>query len=322
MVRTAPVAEDPASHVRRLWARQGVEKPNVILITLDTTRADHLGCYGYADARTPSLDALARGGVLFAQAATAAPLTQPAHSSIMTGLLPHLPRRALNGTAALSQAQTTLAEALSREGYQTGAFIGAFVLDGRWGLNQGFEHLRRPVRHEEVQAPGPGGGPEAGRPGDGRRARAGWRGTSSEPFFAWVHLYDAHSPYEPPEPLLSEFRGRGRPASTTARSRSRTSRWAAACRGCRSAGLDRKTILVVVGDHGEGLGSHGEGTHGYFIYDYVAARPVHHRDAVRRAAAACGSTAQVSLVDVFPTVLALAGIECHGARSTAGRSFR
>lgn len=201
-------AGEPGTTLRRWWADRRVEKPNVVLITLDTTRADHLGCYGDADARTPAIDALARRGVLFTQAATPAPLTLPAHCSIMTGLYPTYHGVRLNGSTALGQGQTTLAEALSHAGYRTGAFVGAFVLDGRWGLNQGFDlyddqfDLAK-FKHLDLAA--------VQRPGDRvMDAALHWLdGHKNEPFFAWIHLYDAHSPYEPPEPLFSEFRRRG-----------------------------------------------------------------------------------------------------------------
>jgi arylsulfatase A-like enzyme/tetratricopeptide (TPR) repeat protein len=293
--------------LRRWWAARGVEKPNVVLISLDTTRADHLGCYGDSGARTPSTDALARHGVLFSEAATVAPLTLPAHSSIMTGLYPTYHGVRLNGNTALGPAQTTLAEVLSREGYQTGAFIGAFVLDGRWGLNQGFGDyddqfdLSR-FKHLDLAA--------VQRPGDQvMDAALRWlEGHKGGPFFAWVHLYDAHSPYEPPEPFLSEFRPRG-PAGLYDGEIAFADQQVGRCVSwLQKAGLDRRTILVVVGDHGEALGHHGEGTHGYFVYDdvlhvpLVVAAPFDELDGVR-------VDSQVSLVDVFPTVLALAGIE-------------
>src|SRR4029450_8635637 len=114
----------PGDTLRRLGTAKGTGKPNVILLSLDTTRADHLGCYGDKDARTPTLDALAGRGVLFAQAATPAPLTLPAHSSIMTGFYPTYHGVRLNGTNALGASQTTLAEAFEREGSRTGAFVG------------------------------------------------------------------------------------------------------------------------------------------------------------------------------------------------------
>ena len=134
-----PPADTPAALERR-WAGLGVDKPNVVLITLDTTRADHLGCYGHPLPTSPNADALAARGVVFAHASSVAPLTQPAHSSIMTGMHPTYHGVRVNGNTALGQSQETLAEVLEKRGYETGAFVGAFVLDGRWGLNQGFGH--------------------------------------------------------------------------------------------------------------------------------------------------------------------------------------
>jgi arylsulfatase A-like enzyme/tetratricopeptide (TPR) repeat protein len=298
---------DPRQFVRRQWAKRGVDKPNVVLVTLDTTRADHLGCYGYRDAKTPNLDALARAGVLFEQAAAVAPLTLPAHSSILTGMYPTYHGVRVNGNTALGQAQTTIAEALSEKGYRTAAFIAAFVLDGRWGLNQGFEtyddHFdMKKYKHLDlagVQRPG----------NEVMDAALGWLETHQQgPFFAWIHLYDPHSPYAPPEPFASEFGGHG-PAGLydgeIAFADAQVGRLVSWLRG---SGLDRKTALVVMGDHGEGLGSHGEGTHGYFVYDYamhvplLIAAPFEDLAGVR-----VGS--QVSAVDVFPTVLDLCGLE-------------
>src|SRR4029453_15435088 len=159
-------------------------------------------------ARPPAVRPRAPQGALFTQAASPAPLTLPAHSSILTGLYPTYHGVRLNGNAALGQEQTTLAEVLSRNGYQTGAFIGAFVLDGRWGLNQGFgvyddQFDLRKFSHLDLAA--------VQRPGDQvMDAALRWLEVKKDgPFFAWVHLYDAHSPYEPPEPLFSEFRGQG-----------------------------------------------------------------------------------------------------------------
>jgi arylsulfatase A-like enzyme/tetratricopeptide (TPR) repeat protein len=284
-----------------------VEKPNVVLITLDTTRADRLGCYGYAQARTSNIDALARAGVLFAQAASVAPLTQPAHASIMTGMYPTYHGVRINGNTALSQGQKTIAEALSEKGYATGAFIGAFVLDGRWGLNQGFQlyddrfdlEKHKHLDLGSVQRP-------ANQVVDA--ALAWLEGHKQGPFFGWIHLYDPHTPYEPPEPFLSEYGPRGLAGqydgeiAFTDQQVGRLVSW------LEASGLDKKTVVVVVGDHGEGLGSHGEGTHGYFVYDYamhvpfVVSTPFKELHGVR-------VEAQVSAVDVYPTVLALTGID-------------
>jgi arylsulfatase A-like enzyme/predicted Zn-dependent protease len=295
----------------------------VVLITLDTTRADHLGCYGDMEASTPAIDRLASDGVLFSQAASPAPLTLPAHCSIMTGLYPTYHGVRLNGTTALPQGQTTLAEVFSKQGYQTGAFIGAFVLDGRWGLNQGFgvyddQFDLRKFKHLDLAA--------VQRPANQvMDAALAWLGGhKDEPFFAWIHLYDAHSPYDPPEPFRSQFASRG-PAGLYDGEIAFVDRQVERCVSwLRSTGLDQHTVIVIAGDHGEGLGSHGEGTHGFFVYDYVVhvpliiATPFDELHGVR-------VDSQVSLVDIFPTLLALTGIDSkakvHG-RSLVPAMFR
>ena len=297
---------DSRQVVHRLWAGQEVEKPNVILVTLDTTRADHLGCYGHSQARTPNIDALALRGVLFSQAASTSPLTQPAHSSIMTGMYPTHHGVRINGNTALSQAQTTLAEALSEKGYETGAFLGAFVLDGRWGLNQGFQvyddrfdlEKHKHLDLGSVQRP-------ANLVVD---AALAWLEGRKGPFFAWIHLYDPHTPYEPPEPFLSEYGARGLAGLYDGEIAFADQQVGRLASWLQARGLDKQTVVIVIGDHGEGLGSHGEGTHGYFVYDYaqrvpfVVATPFAELQGVR-------VHAQVSAVDVFPTVLALSGID-------------
>ena len=181
-------------------------RPNLLLVTLDTVRADHLGCYGYALAETPALDALAREGVRFAHASSPVPLTLPAHTSILTGLLP--PRHGVrnNGGAALPAGTATLATRLAAAGYRTGAFVAAFVLDHRFGLQPGFE-----VYDDEVNRdPNAGWVLEAARPADQVVDRAlAWLGRGdSRPFFLWVHLYDAHAPYTPPSPQRERHPGR------------------------------------------------------------------------------------------------------------------
>ena len=298
---------DGKAVLRRLWASQGVQRPNVILITLDTTRADHLGCYGYRDANTPNLDGLARAGVLFAQATSPAPLTLPAHASIMTGMYPPYHGVRVNGNAAVSQAQTTIAEALSAKGYKTGAFIAAFVLDGRWGLNQGFQTYDdrfdlKKYKHIDL------GGVQ--RPGNEvMDAALAWLDRQTEDaFFAWIHLYDAHTPYEPPEPFLSTYARRGAFGLYDAEIAFADEQLGRCMSWLRAKRLDKKTVVVVMGDHGEGLGSHGEATHGYFAYDYalhvplLVTTPFAELSHVR-------VESQVSSVDVLPTVLELVGID-------------
>lgn len=315
--------KDPAKRVQKLWTKRGVDKPNVILITLDTTRADHLGCYGYAGVKTPNLDALAGRGVLFEQAATTSPLTLPAHCSLMTGMYPTYHGVRINGNTALSEEQTTIAEVLSGRGYACGAFIGAFVLDGRWGLNQGFQHYDdqfdlKKYKHLDLGA--------IQRPGNQvMDAALSWlEGQKNHPFFAWIHLYDPHTPYEPPEPYRSEY-GRGGLVGLYDGEIAFMDEQIGRCvTWLEKNGLGQDTILVLIGDHGEGLGSHGEGTHGYFIYEcavhvpLIVATPFEGLRGIR-------VSSQVRSVDVFPTLLELAGTEPTAktqGRSLLGMMFR
>jgi len=310
-------AGDARSRVARLWSARGVSKPNVILITLDTTRADHIGSYGRAGAETPNIDGLAGRGVLFEQAATAAPLTLPAHCSIMTGTYPTYHGVRINGNTALGDEQTTLAEVFAARGYRTGAFIGAFVLDGRWGLKQGFQHYDdrfdlKKYKHLDLGA--------IQRPGDQvMDAALSWlEENRADPFFAWIHLYDPHIPYEPPEPYRSRFGGRGPAGLYDGEIAFMDAQIGRCVDWLASNGLAKSTILVLVGDHGEGLGSHGEETHGFFIYDsvirvpFIVATPLAELQGRRVAS-------QVSSVDVVPTVLDLA--EIPAASRTQGRSL-
>ena len=308
--------KDPTRRVAKLWSKVGVEKPNVILITMDTTRADHIACYGYPDVKTPNLDALAGRGVLFEQAATSSPLTLPAHCSIMTGMYPTYHGVRVNGNTALNEEQTTIAEVLSVQGYRCGAFIGAFVLDGRWGLEQGFQQYDdqfdlQKYKHIDLGA--------VQRPGNEvmDRALAWLDGEKADPFFAWIHLYDPHAPYEPPEPYFSEYSRRGLVGQYDGEIAFMDEQIGRCVAWLERNGLSQNTVLVLIGDHGEGLGSHGEGTHGYFIYDYAAhvpfiiAAPLQGLGGVR-------VPSQVRGVDVFPTILGLVGIE--GRAGVHGRS--
>jgi arylsulfatase A-like enzyme/cytochrome c-type biogenesis protein CcmH/NrfG len=296
----------PLRRIDRSWKRLGVDKPDVIVVTLDTTRADHLGAYGYARVRTPVLDALAGRGTLFEQCATVVPLTLPSHSTIFTGLYPTYHGVHINGNTALSDQQTTLAEVMAGRGYDCGAFIGAFVLDGRWGLKQGFEHYDDQFDLKKYKQLDLG---MVQRPGNQvvDAALAWLEARKDRPFFAWVHLYDPHTPYDPPEPFYSQYK-RGGPIGLydgeiafMDEQIGRLVAW------LERNGLDRRTILVLVGDHGEGLGDHGESGHGYFIYDYAAHVPL---IVVTPFPDGGGLRVpdQVSTVDLFATVLNLARI--------------
>ena len=181
-------------------------KPNILIVSIDTLRADRVGSYGYAAAQTPILDALAARGLRFAQATTVAPLTLPAHASLFTGTFPTFHGVRDNGQFYVGDEQTTLAEVLKGQGYRTGGFVGAFVLDRRWGIAQGFDTYFDNFDLVEVRARGGDRrGAAAGRTRSWIRRRRGCARSREQPFFAWVHLYDPHSPYAAPEAYASRF---------------------------------------------------------------------------------------------------------------------
>jgi choline-sulfatase len=251
-----------APWLRPWWRERALRRAprplSVLLVTLDTTRADRLGCYGRAGDVTPQLDALARRGVLFRQAYSHVPLTCPAHTSLLTGRLPTRHGVRDNGGYVLAPDVPTLAERFAAAGYRTGAFVSAFVLDHRFGLARGFQ-----TYHDRVPAPGAA---DHGDPSQRSvraeetvgRALAWLAQEPTRPFFLWVHLFDPHQPYEPPEPFASRFRDdpyQGEIAYMDAQ----------AGRLFEAAGT-RGALIAAMGDHGEGLGDHQEVTHSYFIY--------------------------------------------------------
>ncbi len=272
---------------------------NVVLLTLDTLRADHLGAYGSADVRTPNLDELAREGVVFEQTMTSAPLTLPAHGSIMTGQFP--PKHGVrdNGGFFLGPEQVTLAEILSSQGFQTGATVGAFVLDSKWGLDQGFAAYQDDFDLTDVKAMSLA---SVKRPGNEvvDLALKWMDGIADQRFFSWLHLYDPHAPYESPEPYRRQYPGhpyRSAIAFTDAQVGRVLS-------FLEDRGLADRTIVIVAGDHGEGLGEHGEETHGFFVYESsmhvpLIVRAPFSNTAGRRIAQ------PVRTVDIMPTVLDL-----------------
>ncbi len=278
---------------------------NLLLISIDTLRADHLGSYGHAAAQTPRLDALARSGLRFLTATTVVPLTLPAHSSLMTGTFPAWHGVRDNGGFYLGDEQVTLAEVLRERGYRTGGFVGAFVLDRRWGIAQGFdrffddfdlEKFADAASMDSIQRPGAQVVDQA----------LPWlHAEPDRPFFAWVHLYDPHAPYEAPEP----FRSRFPQTPVGAYDAEIASTDAQVGRLLDALSADRRlaeTLVVVVGDHGEMLGEHGEQTHGFFLYE-----PAVHIPMIMTGPGlpARSVPEQVRLVDVMPTALRLLGVE-------------
>ena len=296
--------------------KPGGGRSNLLLITLDTTRADRLGCYGHEDAHTPTLDALAARGVVFDQAYTPAPMTLPAHATLLTGLLPPQHGARVNGEHRLAEDVPTLAEELSRAGYRTGAFVAAFVLDAKFGLARGFDRydddLSGAYEQEVPEAL------SAYRPGDRVvDAALEWLGEGEQdtPFFAWVHLYDAHYPWHAHgEGAQAQTAGSGSYDGELAFVDEQIARLVAFL---DENGLEPNTLVIAVADHGEGLGDHHEIEHGYLLNEEVLRVPwilagpgvkAEHR-----------VPALVSLEDFLPTVLELLGLS--GFEGTPGRSL-
>jgi arylsulfatase A-like enzyme len=278
----------------------GASVDRVVLVTIDTLRADHLGCYGGKWTKTPALDALAERGVRFETAISPAPLTLPAHASLMTGLDP--PRHGVrnNSTFRLDGGIPTLAERMRDRGFATAAFIGAVVLDRQYGLARGFDHYDD--RMDPRRAAGEFGFAErsADRVVDSAIA---WLETAPERFFLWVHLYDPHAGYKPPSRYLA-----GSPSHPYAGEIA----FADAELGrlvdrVRAHWDERRTLFVVTSDHGESLGEHGEMTHSLTIYDATQRVPLILCGAGFREGGA--EQSPVRLVDLTPTILALARAE-------------
>jgi arylsulfatase A-like enzyme/Tfp pilus assembly protein PilF len=295
---------------------RGVDRDalNLVVVTLDTTRADRLGAYGYANAGTPSFDALAQEGVLFDHASTAAPITLPAHSTIFTGRFPPQHGVRDNGGYFLNEREQTLAETLKARGYATGGFIAAYVLDSKWGINQGFDTYFDDFDLSKYKVFSMGA---IQRPGNEVVDHAlPWidqhRGSR---FFAWVHLYDAHAPYEPPEPYRSQHRDdpyQGEISFADAQV-------GRLVRFLRDRDLLDRTVIVILGDHGESLKDHGEEGHGFFIYESTVHVPM-----VIRAPFSAMQHRRVSdsvrSVDITPTVLDLLGVPAPAGVVMDGQS--
>ena len=272
--------------------------PNVLLITFDTTRAGYLGCYGEPEARTPNIDRLAHEGALFTHCATCTSMTLPSHSSIMTGNYPFVHRVRRNATDKLTDANSVLAESFQSADYATGAVLAAIVLNKQFGLDQGFDSYLD-------LSPRPGmDARRVYRNGDEvcDEAITLLDNTAGQHFFMWVHFYDPHYPYEPrtrqtnsPEEAYADeitFMDMqvGRLLTELAR-----------------LGVDDNTLVVLVGDHGEGLGDHGEWQHGFFVYESTLHVPLVFWWPDRLEAGRVVDQ-QVRTIDIAPTILDLVGL--------------
>jgi arylsulfatase A-like enzyme/predicted Zn-dependent protease len=298
----------------RHWQQQRrLRNLNVILITIDTLRADYVGAYGAGRANTPTLDALASEGVRFNHCIAQTPLTLPSHTSILSATYPLFHRVRDNGAFRVPQTLPLVSEVLQKNNFDTAAFIGAYVLHGKWGLNRGFTTysdrfdmgrygrimLQNEKRADEVL-------------GDTRR----WleRRPAQKRFFAWIHLYDPHSPYSPPPPFDTRFPDdpfRGEVEYTD-------SELGKFFNFLKEKGLYDNCLIIVTADHGEGLGEHGEMEHGYFLYESTVHVPLIMRAPVPFNKSAV--TEIVQLVDLAPTIADILGVQAPA--QWQGRSLR
>jgi len=290
------------SSVARSTAPSKPSAPDFFLVTIDTLRADHVHCYGYANGLTPALDALARDGVRFTNAFTPSPITNTSHASILTGLLPGS-HGVTDFAVPLASAHPTIAELLKTRGYRTAAFIGAVILDSRSlapGFDRGFDFYDNFPEHSSTKWRW------------GRLERRGMDVVShaenwlakhpAGPHFVWVHLYDPHDPYEPPAPFAQTYKDRlydGEIAYAD-------SALAHFIGYLKTSGKYQNSLVVVLADHGEGLGEHREDTHGIYLYDSTTHVPLIVK-LPGRESAGTSIAAQVRTVDIAPTLLDLAG---------------
>ena len=296
-------------------SRAQTKPPDIYLITIDTLRADHVHCYGDAAAQTPALDSLAQDGILFTQAFTPSPITQTSHTTILTGLLP-IHHGVTDFGTPLAVQHPTLATLLKPAGYKTAAFIGSVVLDSKTiarGLDRGFDFYDNfPSTTQEPSQAGKKSrwGRIERRADDVVQHAETWLNTHrTGPHFVWLHLYDPHDPYEPPSPYAERFKGHLYDGEI-AYADSAVANFIAYL---RKQGWYDNAIVIVVGDHGEGLGEHNEDTHGIFLYDSTTHVPLILKQPRKGAAAMAQNAsgegrkidAQVRTTDIVPTVIDL-----------------
>ncbi len=284
---------------------------HIVLISLDTCRADHLSCYGYWQPTTPHIDALAREGYLFSHAMTPAPLTLPAHTSMLTGTVPPHHGKHENQDVYFDPSHVTLAALLKTKGYRTGAFVGAQVLNNCFGLNRGFD-----IYNDQFAKDGQGKDRSQRRAEEVNSAAFTWlEKQKGSPVFLFLHYYDPHTTYDPPEPFATTFKESPYAGEIA---------YADHCIGevvakLKSLDMYESSLIIVTGDHGEMLGEHGEITHKYFIYQSAIKVPLIYKlpESTGRQRIDC----LASIIDIVPTVCDLAGIKppspIHG-KSLAG----
>ena len=298
--RTVEVAAD-LTRVEHLPADPGaLAGCNLIVVTIDTTRADRIGCLGNDRIHTPTLDGLAAQGVLFPNATAVAPTTIPTHCSIMTGLYPLHHGARTNGLFRLAASNTTLAESLKAAGYETGAIVSAFVLDSRFGVDQGFDSYQDDFSNEQTpdafRFPERIAEPTTNLALDWIDAHA----ESQPPFFLWLHYFDPHAVYKPP----AEYRKLCHGNTYDGEISYVDAQLARLVALLDEKNIADKTLIAIVGDHGESLGQHNESSHGYFVYEATQRVPLIMRCGTRLGGG-CVFEPRVSQVDIVPTVCSL-----------------
>src|SRR5438552_4759666 len=284
-------------------AHSAKAKPNVILITIDTVRADHVGCYGATGVQTPTLDALARDGIVFERAISQVPLTWPSHAAILTGTYPFQ-----NGVQdftgqPLDPKFRTVAEAFKQSGYATAAVVSAFVLDRGWGLARGFDFYDDAFSAETFQQKDIGLVDR--KAGESVTHALDWLKKTRTPFFLWLHIYDPHSPYDPPEPYRTQYRSHPYDGEIAYADHElgRLMLW------LKRSHLYDRSLIVLLSDHGESLGEHSEKEHGFFVYNATVRVPM----IVKPPAGSGFRTGRVArpveTIDIAPTLLQSAGIK-------------
>src|SRR5712691_8800876 len=277
-------------------------RTNILIVTVDTLRADRVGCYGYPGGLTPSVDALAKDAIVFERGVAQVPLTLPSHTAIFTGTYPfHNGVRDFTAQP-LSERFRTLAESLKANGYATGAVVSSFVLDRSWGLARGFDSYDDAFAGQEFL--------ERNLGRVERRAEesvdhaVGWlEAHSNQPFFLWLHLYDPHSPYNPPEPFRTQY-AKQLYEGEIAYADSQLGRLFSWLKKAPNSLYDN-TLIVFLSDHGESLGEHGEKEHGFFIYDSTVRVPLVVKPPRRAGFKPQRVATTVETVQVGPTVLDL-----------------
>jgi choline-sulfatase len=291
-----------------------ISKPSVILITIDTLRADHVGCYGAQMVKTPTLDALAHDGIVFERAISQVPLTWPSHAVILTGTYPFQ-----NGVQdftgqPLAGQFRSVAQAFKQAGYATGAVVSAFVLDRSWGLARGFDFYDDAFSAETFATKDTGLVDR--RAGESVAHAIAWlKKTPRRPFFLWLHLYDPHSPYDPPQPYRSEYRSHlydGEIAYAD-HELGNLITW------LKQNQLYDSSLVVALSDHGESLGEHGEDEHGFFLYNATVHVPLIVKPPAGSGLSPGRRREPVETASVAPTLLQLA--TSHSSKSATDQIY-